>query len=318
MLHFVVPGSIQTLTGGFLYDRRIAEALKLNVIELNSPYPTEQENDALAGLGGSLLIDGLCLPNLPLKALNVAPFALVHHPVSLEAGTEVSDQERHLFAQMLGIITTSHHTADVLRASGVDPRRVRTVQPATDPVSLSRGSRSPGPVRLLCIASITPRKGHDRLLDAFETLRGDYALELIGSPELAPDWSAPILDRAKRLGVRHRGHVSETERVEALHRADLFVFPSAYEGFGMAPVEAIRAGVPVVSTRAGALPEALPNEATVWVNMSPDAIAEGIARATEQLPQLSEVAEAVAPTLRDWSTAATEFHEALQQLGAVL
>ncbi|MEO1482680.1 MAG: glycosyltransferase family 4 protein [Myxococcota bacterium] len=317
MLKFVVPGPIQTLTGGFIYDRRMAEALGFSVIELKEPAPNPGEEKVLNNLTGAVLIDGLSLAHVRVESLVARPFALVHHPVSLEDGQTVTAKESQLFRQMEGIITTSHHTAAVLRNFGVNPDRVRTVQPATDPVPLGPAVRAEGPVRLLCIASVTPRKGHDRLLSAFERLGDGFELELIGSADHTPEWSKEILGHARRLRVTHRPRVSEADRIAALHRADLFVFASAYEGFGMAPVEAIRAGVPVVSTRAGALVEALPDGPTVWVEPEPEAIAAGIVEAAAKLPHLTHSARSVAPGLRDWPTAATEFSKSLRELGAI-
>ena len=73
-------------------------------------------------------------------------------------------------------------------------------------------------------------------------------------------WGAEALT-ATIASARHRdrivrlGWVDDAARVDLLAAASLYAFPSVYEGFGLPPVEAMAAGVPVVASRAGALPE---------------------------------------------------------------
>ena len=116
-----------------------------------------------------------------------------------------------------------------------------------------------GPL-LLTVRRLEPRMGIDRLLRALSLFgRDDVTLVVAGAGSLAGD--LPRL--AAELGLGERvlfvGPVSDDSRLADWYRAaDLFVLPTtAYEGFGMATVEALASGTPVVGTAIGATPELL-------------------------------------------------------------
>lgn len=332
--HFIVPGPLSTLTGGFIYDRRIVEALwrlevPVEIVELGTAIPTARERALLRDLplANTLVLDGLCLPHMAdlLAELPHRVIVLVHHPCSFEPRLEnrrtVAAAERRALSLANGIIATSRHTARMLAELGVDPDAVRVVHPATDPVPLAAPPRNHTP-RLLCVATLTHRKGHDLLLDALTSWPEPLTVELIGESSFEPDWAQTIETRiAQWTGpgeVVYRGALSRADVDAAFARADLFVFPSRYEGFGMAPLEAIRAGVPVLATRVGALPEALPFDAAHLVVPTREGLAEGLRHCLEPstLIQLRHHARECASRLRTWEHAGIEFRDALRQLAA--
>jgi glycosyltransferase involved in cell wall biosynthesis len=102
-----------------------------------------------------------------------------------------------------------------------------------------------------------------------------------------PDgWGAEAFAEAV-AAARHRdrivrvGYVSDPARAALLRAASVFAFPSRYEGFGLPPLEAMTAGVPVVATDAGSLPEVL-GDAALLVPVGDDvALAAALGRALE-------------------------------------
>jgi len=121
------------------------------------------------------------------------------------------------------------------------------------------GLETAGPI-LLTVRRLEPRMGIDRLLRALPLLgRDDATLVVAGSGSL----SGTLPRLAAELGVAERvlfvGPVADDSRLADWYRAsDLFVLPTtAYEGFGMATVEALSSGTPVVGTAVGATPELL-------------------------------------------------------------
>jgi glycosyltransferase involved in cell wall biosynthesis len=158
----------------------------------------------------------------------------------------------------------------LLEDHGLDGTRIRTVPGLVDTERFAPGDGKAaargrlgldvdGPL-LLTVRRLEPRMGIDRLLRALPLLsEDDVTLVVVGSGSLAGD--LPRL--AAELGAAERvlfvGPVSDDARLADWYRAaDLFVLPTtAYEGFGMATVEALASGTPVVGTAIGATPELL-------------------------------------------------------------
>ena len=289
-IHLVVPGPIDTLTGGFIYDRHMAGALRqagrlgdLICLEGAYPHPDPGHLQAaalrLAGLcgRGALVIDGLALTALSGHdgAIPGDPVlvALIHHLLGDETGltpegaSALLDAERRAIERAAGCIVTSPSTARRLASLGQCSDRIRVVIPGLDqPVAKPpQDRRSDQPLRLLCVASLSPRKGQDTLLTALARLVDlDWCLELVGGVR-DRDCAAKLHDMTTRLGlsdrVRFCGEVSAEQRDEQYRAADIFVLPSHHEGFGMALSEAMAHGLPIISTLAGAIPETVPQDA---------------------------------------------------------
>src|SRR5205807_6310535 len=115
--------------------------------------------------------------------------------------------------------------------------------------------------------TVEPRKDLPVLVAAFDQLADHHpdAHLVIAGPD---GWGAGQLDEAL-VRARHRdcierlGWVDEPARLALVATATVFAYPSIYEGFGFPPLEAMAAGVPVVATAAGALPEVLGDGATL-------------------------------------------------------
>ncbi len=124
-----------------------------------------------------------------------------------------------------------------------------------------------GPV--ICVGTLEPRKNIGGLLDAWTHLiDGGCRVPLLLAGG-APSSAAPLLDRLTQPPlagvVRHVGYLEEGDRRAFYERARLLVLPSFDEGFGIPAVEAMAAGVPVVVSRRGALPEVC-GDAAVYVD----------------------------------------------------
>src|SRR5207247_8751015 len=173
-LVLIVPGSLDTLTGGYGYDRRMAIELadrgwSVVVRELDGsfPLPTPAARDHAAGVLGAIaedttvLVDGLALGALPAEiereAARLRVVGLVHHPLAaetgLDAGTaaQLEASERRALAAVPLVIVTSRATAETLAADGVDRHRLIVVEPGTDRAPLAHGSQGAA-LQRLCVA----------------------------------------------------------------------------------------------------------------------------------------------------------------------
>jgi glycosyltransferase involved in cell wall biosynthesis len=345
-LTLIVAGDPGQRTGGYVFDSRIVEALRgrgrrIDVLGLEGRFPLADERArramarALATLpdGARVVIDGLAMGGLPET---IAPHAdrlrivaLVHHPLAEETGLEpaaregLRDSETRALALARRVIVTSRHTARGLDRYGVPAGRRRVVEPGVDPAPLAASAldlERQGPHRLLCVASLIPRKGHHVLLEALAGLADrDWACTAIGSHARDPEHAAALVAETHRLGLGERlcwpGEADAGGLVEAYHRADLFVLPSHFEGYGMVVTEALSRGLPVVTTTGGALVDTLPPGAGIAVPPGDaGALGEALAAWCDDAGlrrRLRRGARQARAALSDWDVAAERFAAAL-------
>lgn len=287
----LIPGDWNTPTGGYTYDRRMVLALRdlgwtveVHVLEGSWPHPGASDLAAAAQRIASLsdgtlvVVDGLAFGVL---AEAVAPHAgrlrwvaLVHHPLHLETGLSATERlqllqrETHALGHARLVVVTSPATAADVIAMAVPPAHVAVVEPGTDPVTLPSHPRCGGPLRLLCVATLTARKGHRLLLQALGGLTHlDWELHNVGSASRDPDTAAALKALAAPLGGRVQWHGEVDAQALKAHyaAADVFVLASLHEGFGMVVTEALAHGLPVVASDAGALAQTLPADAGLQV-----------------------------------------------------
>lgn len=163
------------------------------------------------------------------------------------------------------VVCVSRAVARVCAEGGIPARMLRVVHDGVDAARIASGDRWRGrqalgvsdtEIVLLCVAKLTDHKGHRFLLDAMPPVLAQYPearLFLAGDGELVET----LRVQAVRLGIdksicflgfRH-------DVADLIRAADLFVFPSHMEGFGSTLVEAMLAGVPIVATTAGGIPD---------------------------------------------------------------
>jgi glycosyltransferase involved in cell wall biosynthesis len=341
-LVLIVPGALETPTGGYVYDRRIVRGLRargcsitVRQLDASFPYPSEDARAeavrVLADIpsGSTVLVDGLALGVLPDEAAREADrlrlIALIHHPLARETGiapevaAALEESERRALASAARIIVTSRQTADGLRSYGVGAGRVLVVEPGFDRAPLAQGSPEHNR-ELLCVATLTPRKGHEILLDALAAISElPWRLTCVGSVTRHPETAERLRKRLRASGWTDRvaltGEV-EPEAVAAFYdRADVFVFPTLYEGYGMAVAEALARGLPVVGTACGAIPDLVGERAGIIV---PPGDLHALAAALRRILSdatlregLRQGAAAVRERLATWNDAAAAMEAAL-------
>jgi len=218
-----------------------------------------------------------------------------------------AEQARDAAARSAAVITVSEFTrSQVVSLLGVDPAKVHVVHHGT---RLLEFPVAPREKIVLNVGAIQKRKNIARLVEAFETVDPDWRLVLAGSPGFG---SAEIVARIARSPARERiavpGYVSPADLAALYARARIFAFPSLDEGFGMPVLEAMAAGVPVVTSNRSALPE-VAGAAAILVN--PDDT-EALGQALRELARNEELCNEMArlgaerARLFTWSKAVRE------------
>ncbi len=285
-LHILCPGDINQLTGGYGYLRRLVAGLRdlgetVIVHELPGPHPfvddpSRNAADAIMAAipdGAPVLIDGLALP-VAAHAIWVDRYrlrfaALVHHPLYLENGLtpEQADIlfriERDALAHMRHVIVPSRTTMQGVIGLSVPPARISIANPGTDPAEPATGSSGGDGPTILCVATLTPRKGHLVLIEALARVRHlPWRLVLVGSDARHPGQAASIALSIAGHGladrVRLAGELSGPALNAEWRAADLFTLVSFHEGYGMVAADALKRGLPCIVTDAGGLAEVVP------------------------------------------------------------
>ena len=285
----VIYGSLNTLTGGYLYDRLMVEAWRASGHEVvlfslpwrgyarhlrdnfNYPFFRRLQTAPL----DALIQDELNHPSLvwlnPRLRQHVAYpiLSLIHLVKASERRPAWQNRgygwlERRYWQTVDGFIYNSQDTR----------RRVEGmlgVKPPGEVVYPGRDHFSPLPqtagqsLRLISVGNVVRRKGLHTLLAALAQVgRRDWQLTVIGSLTMEPAYVADLRVFMRRHELADRvtlcGAVPNGEIAPYLAAADLFVMVSQYEGFGMVYLEALAAGLPVIASTAGAAGEIVRHE----------------------------------------------------------
>lgn len=343
-LHFLSPGDPGERTGGHIYNRRVLQALahqgchaQQHVLPGAWPEPDgdalESARACLAALPDRALvvIDGLALGGMPAlletEAERLRLVALMHLPLAAETGIERARlqaraaAETRALAACQRIIANSWFTREQLVLRGFAEGMIDVARPGTDPAPLARGCGEP--VTLVSVASVTPRKGQDLLVEALVGLADvDWRCDIVGSLERDPAFVDAVRARIAAAGLDDRvalcGELAGEELAAAWDRADVAVLASRYEGFGMVITEAVARGLPVVATAGGAVAEALPAGAGILANPGDitalRAALFDVIRHADRRAGLAAGARAARPELSTWAATAAHFRKALERV----
>ncbi|UQI41635.1 glycosyltransferase [Vreelandella venusta] len=348
-LTLIVAGDPDQRTGGYIYDAHIVAALRkrglaINVVGLAGRFP-DADDEAAQALASALsvlqdrsrvIIDGLAMGALPdvvadhAERLDIT--ALLHHPLGDEQGLNELDQQRFHRSELRGLA----HVHRVIVTSRFTERRVTAlakqyalpfgapisvVEPGVERAPVSPAAQPNEPIRLLCVATLTPRKGQDILVQALAGVeRGHWRCDCFGGAR-----DAAFTERVQTLIDNHQlgdwitlhGECDAATLEAAYQNAHALVLPSWYEGYGMVVTEALAHGLPVITTTGGALQDTLPKGAGISVAPGD---AQALSRALAAFCQdetlrteLRAGATAARERLGDWQTAGKAFAQALQQ-----
>ena len=349
-VHVVVPDGIDDPdrpSGGNAYDRRVCRGLDelgwsvhQHPVPGSWPHPDAAARAALAGVvagmpdGAVVLLDGLVASSAPdvlvPEARRLRLVVLVHMPLGIgrpgDELTEVRAAECAVLSAAVAVVTTSRWTESwLLDRYPLRPADVHVAEPGVDGAGLAPGTAAGG--ELLCVAAVTPTKGHDALVAALARVVDlPWRCVCVGSL----DRDAVFVDRLRRqvresgLGdrVRFTGARTGADLDAAYAGADLLVLASRAETYGMVVTEALARGLPVVATAVGGLPEALGQGAAGRPGLlvpadDPAALAAALRRWLDE-PEVRQRLRAAAydrrATLSGWSATSVRIRRVLAEV----
>ncbi|MFB6707522.1 glycosyltransferase family 4 protein [Streptomyces sp. NPDC056333] len=285
----VMPGGVDdpsAPSGGNTYDRRVCRDLPRLGWQVHEyavagtwPRPRATARAELARIlresadGAVVLLDGLvacAVPDIVVpEAERLRLVVLVHLPLGDETGLDpataaaLNAGERRTLQAAATVVATSDWAARRLVAHhGLDPGRVHVAAPGADTAPLAIGTGTGRAPSLLCVASVTPRKGQLQLVEALAAVADlPWNCVCVGGPGQDPGYVARLRELIGRNGLGDRVHLvgprTGTELDASYAAADLLLLASHAETYGMVATEALARGVPVLVTAVGGLPEAV-------------------------------------------------------------
>ena len=287
----LIYGSLDTISGGYLYDRKLVEYLRAegDEVEIISLPWRNYSRHLLDNFSRQLLrkclnleIDVLIQDELnhpSLAWLNnrlQVPFpiiALVHHLRSDELrpswqNTLYHQVERRYLNSVDGFIFNSQTTKNaVAKVSPINQRPWVIATPAGDrfdpkieATEIAARAQQPGPLRVIFIGNLIPRKGLHILIESISQLEpGCCNLDVVGSFDTNSDYTQHIFQKVKQgeleTSIRFHGVQSDEVVADLLKNSQVLVVPSSFEGFGIVYLEGMSFGLPAIGTTKGAASE---------------------------------------------------------------
>ena len=300
----LIYGSLNTLSGGYFYDRKLVEYLRdhgdtVKIISL--PW-----RNYLAHLGDNysfrlppgldmVIQDELNHPSLLRANQQPHPYpiiSLVHHLRISEqrmphANALYKLVEKRYLESVDGFIFNSQTTKKVVTGLVGDSRPSIVAYPPTDrfgpglPTAevIARAAQSP-PLRIIFLGNVIRRKGLHTLIDAISILKHQnlpISLDVVGSLKFSPAYARAMKLQAPEMGaealVTFHGPLNNEKLAEKLRQAHLLIVPSSYEGFGIVYLEGMGFGLPAIGTSAGAASEIIAHGQTGFIIPPEDAAA---------------------------------------------
>jgi len=234
------------------------------------------------------------------------------------------------------VLAISEATArDALRELSLRPERVVVVGTAVSEEFRRPESREAVRARLqdelswaepgyvLYVGGIEPRKNIDGLLEAYARLPGElrqqHALAVVC--RVQPSERTELERRLRKLGIRGQvhflGYVPDEQLVLLYQAAELFVFPSLYEGFGLPVAEAIACGAPAIVSRSSSLLELVHDDDALFDPLDVESISAALARVLQDVGLRTRLAARTLDSRHTWRGVADRVAETYEDVLAL-
>ncbi len=288
----VIYGSLQSVSGGYLYDRKLVEHLRKrgDDVEVFSMPLHSYARHLTHNLSAQwlkrlaraqldvLLQDELNHPSLFLLNRRLRPrvsypvVSIVHHlrcreQWSFPARILYQAVESSYLTSVDGFVFNSKATRRSVEELCGGPRfgvvahpGGNRLEPAMEKGEIVHRVRRDRPLNLAFVGNVISRKGLDDLLTALASLRHEsWQLSVVGSLEVDVGYVATVRQRITTLGVdgkvRLLGSLTDGELTHLLKESDVIAMPFSYEGFGIVYLEGMAYGLPSLACRRGGAEE---------------------------------------------------------------
>ncbi len=246
-VRLVVPHDVDRLTGGNVYDLRMAAELEQLGVWVDLVRAGDADLGAAAPGPGCVLIDGLLASHRPEVVRACRAGVLLHMPLAWRA-PPLADLEREALRAASLVIATSEWTAAFLLNEYAVQAAV--VTPGVDPAPIEPGSDPP---LIVQVGAFAPHKNQLAVVRALAAVAGlPWRARLVGSHDADPVYAAKVVALVDDLGLTDRIEIPGVlPRDLAFAGANLLLLPSRVEAFGMVVTEALARGIPAIVSPGG-------------------------------------------------------------------
>ncbi|MBI5963766.1 MAG: glycosyltransferase family 4 protein [Chloroflexi bacterium] len=279
---FIIYGSLDTLSGGYMYDRMLVEYLRaqgdsVEIISLPwrnyAAHLTDNFSFKLPENLDILIQDELNHPSLIAANSGKHPYpiiSLVHHLRCSELRPKWQNDfyrvvEKKYLQSVDGFVFNSQTTKGVVNGLIGNSKPEVVAYPPTDRFGdaiseeeiLERSKKKE--LRILFLGNIIERKGLHTLLEAVKDQRLQVAVDIVGSLTTESSYANQMQEFVKTNNlsslVTFHSSLNNEPLIEKLKHAHVLIVPSSYEGFGIVYLEGMAFGLPAIGTTAGAAGE---------------------------------------------------------------
>jgi len=345
-LGFLIYGSIDTLSGGYMYDRKLVEYLRAqgDTVEIISlpwrNYPAHLTDNFSFKLPANLDIliqDELNHPSLIAANSGKHPYpiiSLVHHLRCSELrpkwqNTFYRVPEKKYLQSVDGFIFNSQTTKGVVNNLIGKSKPAVVAYPPTDRFGKAiseeeiKTRASQIPLQILFLGNVMERKGLHTLLKAVSSQRTTVRLDIVGSLNSESEYTRQIQNFIVKNNLSSfvflHDSLNNEPLIEKLKQAHVLIVPSSYEGFGIVYLEGMAFGLPAIGTAAGAAGEIIEHAKTGYLIEPNDSITlanhiSQLASDRELLTQFSLNARARYIQQPSWNETARQIRDFLQSM----
>ena len=343
-------GSLRQVTGGIIYDFRVGEFFRKQGWEIeyfhfqSLAYPIYITrflvNISLIlrtrkNVPDLVLVDEgghqqTWLFNRWVQKQGCIVTVIVHHLSCRETKTRfwtwiTKWAEKRVLKDANLIVANSYHTISEIEELGVKPRRPVILAKPGCKYRLSGRRKFPENAKnILLVGNVEPRKGIIEAIEAlFLTDIDSIRLNIVGKTDYDPDYSKRVLSKIDESGLGSRiifhGSISGENLEKLYSTADLFLLPSYWEGYGMVLAEAMAHRLPIISTKAGAIPEII-QDGLNGILVTPGNVSElseaieNVCRSRDLRQKLSDAAGNTAKDFPSWKDTAERIYRKCEEI----
>ena len=298
---FIVPGNAKDVSGGHIYNRKLAEcADDIDIIYCNT---IEELLSELTKDHQYLLIDAWALHDISLKDINQNFHLLAHHPISLDQSIQGDETKEIAFWKKANsIITTSKFVKDYIEGFCSTP--VHCITPGVDYINSTR-EYPELPKSINGYGSVIERKGDLLLIEALKNV-GKITINRFG-PQTDTNHLEKVIKASKKIQssrIEFNGLLSEEDKNTSIKNTDLAVFPTFYESYGMAIQECLNAKTPVLTSDTKGMKTRFGNQGIRYIKQDANSWSAALkmyAQNTKKYLELTEEIKGLESNFESWN-----------------